>query len=216
MQFLLHAYQKHGCTAAQHGDWIVVEQGCLLTRASTYNENEQAGVVILQADFLTVTPEGHHILESFAGFGPDQISALRDACESFLDSTFHAILSALLARPSEHATTLRWDIGGTARQLTFGSVRMRGAFPGGAWPEIFASLENETQKVYLPKGLHWARYFYSHVPGRPPTVEALLDNETWPEMQGKMPDFPWPQSEEFYSARLFTLIEDAPGPFGVR
>lgn len=208
MQFLLNAFEAHGCSSALEGDWVNVEDGRLRLRAATFNQSEQPGLVILQADFVIVTPSGQHIIESFAGWGQDVAAALRDICEGFLDSTFHAVLSALLGKESEQAETLVWEISGIPRKLMFGSLRLRGSFPVDACPTVFDALEAVMKASDIERGLHWVRYFYSHVPSSDPVIEVLLDNEPWSVMQQEAANFPWPVSNEFYSYRLFFIVQD--------
>jgi hypothetical protein len=208
MQFLLALYQAHNCVASWQGDWIKIDNGRLFTRAASFKENQHSDLTVLQADFLTVTSAGHHILESFAGWGQDAPAALRDVCQSFVDSSFHAILAALLGQLSEQADTLQWGIRGIPRLLTFGSLRLRGDFPMDSWPTLFEVIESEMKRSDVQKGLHWVRYFYSYLPGKAPVIEVLLDNEPWGAMQEQVASFPWPVTQEFYSARLFVIIQD--------
>jgi hypothetical protein len=46
------------------------------------------------------------------------------------------------------------------------------------------------------------------VQGRALACEILLDNEVWEEMQAEMAAIDWPCGQEFYSVRLFLVIQD--------
>ena len=162
----------------------------------------------MQADFITALPSGEHIVEAFAGTGVDLDAALTDACEGFRVCTFHVLCSALLGRPCGDTTVETWDIGGTPRTLTFGSVRIRGKLPPDSWPPVFAGIEAQVKASGLPPGLHWVRYFYCHIAGESPTIEVLLDDEPWTQLQRKAVNLPWPASEDYYKIRLFFIIQD--------
>jgi len=208
MEFLKDMYVAHGAKAELTGDWIVVDGGRLRTRAAHFDHRQHPQSLVLQTDFVTALPSGEHIVESFAGVGVDTNAALKDACAGFQDCTFHALCSALLDKPSEQAEVESWDIGGTPRTVTFGSVGLRGDFPPDAWPAVFAALETQLKTSGLPRGLHWVRYFYCQSAGGPPTIEVLLDNTPWSQQRKKAAELPWPLAKSFYAVRLFCIIQD--------
>lgn len=209
MDFLADMYRAHGVIANRYGNWIFVDAAKLFTRASWFRCNPSSDNVVIQADFVTVTHGGEHVVESFAGMGPDLTTALKDACKSFQDSSFHVLFTTLLDRPCEHVDRQVWTIGGQPRNVTFGWLRMRGALPEEQWPSVFEGIQRQVEGIQLAPGRHWVRYFYCHLPSDAPTTEVLIDNETHDELQGKMTELPWPETDEFYSARLFFMIEDA-------
>ncbi len=207
MDFLQKAYASHGAKAEIQGDWVMVEGGKLKTQAR-YDGKQGKDSFILQADFLTRLDSGETIVESFGGVGKDLKEAKGDAYGAFLDSTFHALLSVGLGKPCEHADTEEWEIGGSKRKVTFGLLRMRGPLPENAWQPAYEGLQKLVKESGLPKGLHWVRYFYAQIPGQEPTVELMLDNETWEPLQEKAKGLTWPESKDYYSARLFFMVED--------
>lgn len=209
MAFLLGMYREHGASAVKLGNWICVDGGRLFTRAAHFDHRKHPKNLVLQADFVTVTQQGQHIIESFAGIGEDLDSALVDACKSFQDCSFHALFVTLLDRPCEHVDREVWSIGGQNRQVTLGWLRYRGNFPTDEWAPIFEGLQKHLESLSLKSGLHWARYFYCHLPSQDPTIEVLIDNETSDVLQSQAAHLPWPQMEAFYSTRLFFTIRDS-------
>jgi hypothetical protein len=207
MDFLQKIYAAHGAKAEIQGDWVIVEGGKLKTQAS-YDGKQGKKDFILQADFVTRLDSGETIIESFGGVGEDLKKAKEDAYRAFMDSTFHALLSVGLGQPCEHADTDEWEIGGSRRKITYGLLRMRGTLPENSWPPVIEDLKKLVQESGLPKGLHWVRYFYAQIPGGEPTVELMLDNETWEPLQKKAAGLPWPESKDYYSARLFFMVQD--------
>ena len=95
MTFVVDMFTAHGASAIRSGSWIVVDGGRLFVRADQFDLRQQPNSLVLQTDFVCLTPTGQHIIESFAGIGTDQKSALIDACKSFQDSSFHVLLTTL-------------------------------------------------------------------------------------------------------------------------
>jgi Family of unknown function (DUF6348) len=208
MEFLSGMYQEHGALAVRVGNWICVDGGRVLTRASHFDHPSPSKNLVIQADFVTLTVDGQHIVESLAGIGPDRSTAIEDACEGFQGSCFHALFVTLLDHPCDHVDRETWIIGGQARQVTFGWLRTRGAFPFDRWPPVFERIQGHMKSLPLSPGRHWIRYFYCHLPSGAPTVEVLVDNETHEELQARGGGLPWPASDTVYSVRLFFVIQD--------
>lgn len=209
MTFLLGMYRDHGASAVRIGNWVCVDGGRLFTRAAHFDHRQLPKNLVLQADFVTVTQQGRHIIESFAGIGDDMDSALVDACKSFQDASFHVLFVTLLDRACEHVDQDVWRIGVQNRNLTFGWLRTRGQFPTELWAPIFEGLHKHVESLSLTPGLHWVRYFYCHVPLQAPTIEVMIDNEVSDVLQSQAASLPWPQTDAFYSTRLFFTIQDA-------
>jgi hypothetical protein len=210
MTVVADMFTAHGARAYRSGAWIVVDGGRLFVRAAHFDHRQHPDSLVLQSDFVCLTPSGQHIVESFAGIGSDQRSALIDACKSFQDSTFHVLLVTCLDHSCEHVDRESWTIGGTVRALTFGWLRTRGQLPLDLWPPVFTAIQSQVGSIQLPAGLHWVRYFYAHIPGDSPTIEVLVDSEPHPALESAASTLPWPTSDAFYSARLFFTIQDAP------
>ena len=208
MNFLAGMYSGHGAAATRIGNWILVDDGKLLTRASHFDHKDAPGSRILQADFVTVSAAGNHIVESFAGIGFDLATAIEDACRGFQDSSFHAIFSTLLDRECTHIEREEWMIAGLKRMVTLGLIRMRGEFPDDSWPALFDSTKTLIEDCDLPSGLHCFRIFYCHMPSGKPTIEVLIDNQEVTALQEQIGALKWPCSADSYSIRLFFMVQD--------
>jgi hypothetical protein len=208
MKCLTDAFTAQGAKVATVDDWLVVDEGRLRTRAAYSNQTQYQQGLILQADFISILPSGERIVESVGGTGKDLNEALEDACGNFETSTFPALCSALLGRHSDDAKVIACDIAGVPRTVTFGSARARGDYPAGSWPPVFAAFQEQLKASKLPRGLHWGHLFCSHLPPDPPEVDVFLDNETWSEQQKEALQLPWPNSEKFYSVRVFFIVQD--------
>lgn len=210
MCFVAGMFTSHGARAFRSGGWVVVNRGRLFVRAAHFDHQRHPKGVVLQADFIFLTSSGQHIIESFAGIGTDERSAIIDACKSFQHSSFHALFVTLLDHPCERVDRDSWTIGGTKRTLTFGLLGIRGELPSDLWPPVYAAMQSQVETLQLTPGLHWVRYFYAQAPGGSPTVEVLVDNEPCPTLISAASMLPWPTSDAFYSARVFFTIQDAP------
>lgn len=209
MEFLVEMFAGHGANAFRSGAWVVVDGGRLFARAAYFNHHQHPNSLVLQTDFVCVTPSGQHIIESFAGIGADVRSALMDACKSFQDSSFHVLFVTLLDHPCDHVDREVWSIGGIRRDMTFGWLRSRGQLPLDHWPPVFEAIQQQLEAFGLPSGLHWIRYFYANIPGASPTIEVLVDNQPCDSLMSSAAELPWPVSDAYYSARLFFTIRDA-------
>lgn len=209
MKFVEELFTAHGAHACRSGSWIIVEGGRLFVRSAHFDHRKHPQSLVLQTDFVLLTPSGLHIVESFAGMGNDLRSALIDACKSFQDSAFHVLLVTCLDHSCEHVERESWTIGGSVRELTFGCLRTRGEFPLDLWPDVFEAMRSQVESIQLSAGFHWVRYFYAHIPGSNPTVEVLVDNQPHQVLLSAASTLPWPASDAFYSARLFFTVQDS-------
>jgi len=208
MSFLIDMYRAHGTEAFRKDNWVIVGNGTVITRATCLNLQQHPGNIVVQVDIVTLCDVGKHIIESFAGVGADEKLAIQDACKGFQDSSFHALFSALLGSPCSHCEVESWTIDGIRRRVTMGRLRMRGHFPLDDWSAHFAAMQKQLEAHNLSSGLHWVRIFYCYVPASAPTIEVLIDNNPQEDLQTAFGGLPWPQTEEFYSVRLFMIIQD--------
>ncbi|MGV3662502.1 MAG: DUF6348 family protein [Prosthecobacter sp.] len=209
MSLLAEMYQSHGVEVRRVANWVLAEGGALITRAACVGQQEHPGTFMVQVDFATVVDLDKHIIESFVGMGPDKDLALLDASKAFLDASFHVLLSALLGRSCGHCVVESWTMGHLQRQVSLGSLRIRGQFPANDWPRLFEKIQQQLESHELSPGLHWIRVFYSHSPTAQSTAEVLVDNDVEEALQAAVGRLDWPQTADFYSVRLFMVIQDA-------
>ena len=74
-----------------------------------------------------------------------------------------------------------------------------------AW---YSQLEQEIKQADIGPGTHWIRLFYSQFGNETQECEVLLDNRAWQPVQMRMRTAPWLVREEWYSARLFLILQD--------
>lgn len=156
---------------------------------------------------------GWILIESCAGLGTDKEAEVKDAFFAFMRGSLHVLLEALFTPSHKHGGQIRrerWTIGDTPRTVIMSNATFRGKVPAAPvlwFPEFEAALKASK----LSEGTHWARIYYAQHSSKAMTHEALLDNETWPEMQEAMQHFSWPSQPEFYSARVFLTVQGGVG-----
>ncbi len=80
MTVVADMFTAHGAHAYRSGAWIVVAGGRLFVRAAHFDHRQHPDSLVLQSDFVCLTPSGQHIVESFAGIGSDQRSGGCNVC----------------------------------------------------------------------------------------------------------------------------------------
>lgn len=103
-----------------------------------------------------------------------------------------------------------WDIAGKTRRVTIGGMYVRTFTntPFDAPTDWFPIVQRAIEKTDLPSGTHWFRCYYAQFKKRATEVEVLLDNDDWQPIIEIMSGVDWPATEDFYSVRVFAVIQD--------
>jgi hypothetical protein len=157
--------------------------------------------------------ERRTIVESFSGMGPTQADALRSAYQGFQQGVLHVLLAAFLGWEGEQATREEWQVGSLTKLATIGNAIRKGAGSTDFWQDLHAShwyeqLRKAIESAKLGPGVHWVRLYYGQFQGRAQATEVLLDNETWEPVQRQIDTWGWIKRDEFYSVRLFLVLQD--------
>src|SRR5262249_42039491 len=100
-------------------------------------------------------------------------------------------------------------VGGKASRVTLGNIGVRGR-PPVQGDELLVCLkrflEKLQEKQFRP-GANWVRLFYAQTESKTLALEVLLNNSPWTEMLSDVVVIDWPSGEEFYSVRVFLVIE---------
>lgn len=205
------AFESHGIAADDVAGTSYLAAGGLAVGVEVFNEDRTASGWSCQIDVRVVLPDARILIESFSGLGADRAAMFRDALESFVRSSFHVLLCALItATPDDQVDVEEWIVGGTRYRAFIGDVVSRGRPPGGRPPtDWFPDFERAIGALDLDGDLHWIRLYYAQMNHETMAVEVLLDNEPWNSVQSQMAAFPWPRAAEFYSARIFMMLRRA-------
>ncbi|HEV3444731.1 MAG TPA: DUF6348 family protein [Gemmataceae bacterium] len=178
-------------------------------RLSKERQHQGGLSVQLQLDVRLEITSGGTIVESFAGLGETQEKAVADALHNFITNSFHVLLAAFFRSDDEQVTREEWVVGGKASRVTIGNVGIRGRPPvqGDQLVAWFKHFEEKLKKKQLGPGTHWVRLYYGQVQSKALACEVLLDNDVWEELQSEMAAVDWPSGEEFYSVRVFLVVQ---------
>jgi hypothetical protein len=207
---LLDLFRAHGIDAEPGAEWLELPKHGLSANACVVREVQQAGAVSVQLDVRLEFDSGRTLIESFVGAGKSRAEAICDAMHNFAVNSFHVILAAFLNVENDQVSEEQWFIGGKQRRVTIGTVGVRGNPPVQGehlvgWFRLFEEKLNDKQ---LQLGAHWIRVYYGQLQGTTTACEVLLDNDVWDEMQAEMAAIAWPVGHDFYSVRVFLVVQD--------
>ncbi|MEW4488626.1 DUF6348 family protein [Thalassoglobus sp. JC818] len=191
--------------------WVLVDDHPAICGAVARDIASTPNSKAVQIDiFLRVGPD-RILVESFGGFGKTEDAAIADGFQSFVLNSFHVLLAAFYHSEDDHQVeTEYWNINGQSRRVTIGRINSRGLPPNYDEPptEWFNTLAEQIEKSALPGGTHWVRCFYGQYQFEQSAIEVLLDNDEWVDVQTEMAKVDWPKCEEYYSVRVFLIIQD--------
>jgi hypothetical protein len=208
---LLH---NHGVMASLEGSLVVVPITGIRFEAGISDFHDARQGASVQLDVLVHLPSGEIIIESFAGVANSRQGAFANAVHNFTANSFHVFLTAFCGIKSQYTVEEEWSIGGRSKTVFIGNVGFRckpTLQEELATLQWFPVLEDRIRSYDIGGGVHWIRFFYSQFQfNKIMQCEVLLDNHQWTEVESYMLRFPWLQSEEFYSIRLFMVLVDPP------
>jgi hypothetical protein len=210
---LVKLLRGHGLDATTRDGWVFVEERPFICGAIAREMQPTSTVRSIQIDiYLRVGPD-RILVESFGGFGATLDEATADGIRNFVANSFHVLLAAFYRDHDDQVETEHWDVNGQPRRVIVGNMGIRGTPPNPGEPliEWFIALENQIKVSSLPGGTHWVRCYYAQMQNQPIAVEVLLDNDEWDVVQSEMAKFSWPNGEDFYSVRVFLIIQDKEG-----
>jgi hypothetical protein len=207
---IVQLFESHGISACLQGPGIIFPGHPFRAAALVVREIQHQAAMSIQLDVRFEIAPRQIIVESFAGIGSTRDEAILDAVKNFTTSSLHVLLAAFFRQPSEQITQEEWLVHGSRQLATIGPIIGRGPIPqgGDAAPGWFQHLVTSIQAERLNRGTHWIRLFYGQKASQVLSSEVLLDNQPWHPVQTKMAAFPWPDVDEFYSLRIFLVLQN--------
>jgi hypothetical protein len=165
----------------------------------------------LQADFSVWHPRlaAPRMIESYAGIGDTWRDAIVDAVKKFMQGSLRTVIASLIDRegcashthwePLEESST-RFDLCINPAISFYAETRA---------PDYLAllrALKSALVTRNLSREVHWLRVFATGSAGAIDLVEALLDNQTWPEGEQIVANAGWDLVEPMWAARWFMVI----------
>jgi hypothetical protein len=210
-EVLVALLDAHGYQTQIRGERVILEGQEAQLSGETYLQ-PRTDPYLLQLDVRLHLPDGRTLIESFAGMGRSPKYAMGDAFDTFSSSSFHVLLDAFLGHGHE-TSVQEWHLPGGRFTTWIGDATFRGQLPGEGEENLrwFQALADAIRSSDLnPQQSHWIRLYYAQQQGQTVICEVLLDNEPWHEVQHAMQNFTWQPSEEFYSARVFLVLQPLP------
>ena len=212
-EILLELFRAHGVEAVPQEEWVTFPDHKRKATASIVRAIERQANTLVQLDVRLEIAPGRTIIESFAGVGETREKAVADALHNFTVNSFHVLLAAFFRSDNLQVSQEEWVVGGRTSRVTIGDVGIRGRPPvqGEQLVGWFKRFEDKLKETELRPATHWVRLYYAHTQGKAMDCEVLLDNNVWEDMQSEMAALDWPSGDEFYSVRVFLVIEVQPG-----
>jgi Family of unknown function (DUF6348) len=206
---LLELFRAHGVEAAPQDDWVALSGRKMRATASVVKETKQQASMSVQLDVRLEIAPRRIIVESFAGLGETREKAVADALQNFIANSFHVLLAAFFVSRDEHVSQEEWTIAGRRSRVIIGNAGIRGKPPVQGEPLVgwFKRFEEKLKEQQFRPGTHWVRLYYAQMQGKAIACEVLRNNDVWNEMQSEMTRTDWPPGEEFYSLRIFLVIQ---------
>jgi hypothetical protein len=206
--FLDQAFRSHAVNVERDGDRLILAGTDMRIAGAIVSESAFPTHTTVQLDVRFEIGPGRTIVESCAGIGDSTKAAIENAERSFVTNALHVLLAAFARASGDQVTEERWESGGHAFRAILGNVTGRGAMPAvGAPTAWIEDVEAAVRVASLSKRTHWLRVYCARSGDSAHVTEALLDNESWPELEARLAAFPWPPTDAFYSARIFVVLD---------
>lgn len=203
--------ESHGVSASVQSGWVETSTGYKLAVSVVREIPSPEGTVTLQVTFYVDLPDGRLLIESFAGVGTSKEAATKDAFLNYVSNSFHVILAAITdVTNTNQVETEEWTISGRNRTVVIGAMGIRRFTKAELNPptEWFSMVQQEIERLPLDERCHWIRCYYAQMGGKSMAIEALLDNEDSAELIDTMKRIEWPSDPDFYSLRVFLLVQE--------
>jgi hypothetical protein len=166
--------------------------------------------VVIQVDIHILFPN-QTIIESFVGQATSVEEAMAEALEQFQVNVLHVLIGAFWedAKKVENGIGFeQWEINGHRWQAVVGNYGYRGTadIDDVVLDDFFDTIKDTVHAMPLEDDIYAIRSVYTNVGDEREVVEALLNNEEFPELEEAILNLPWKKMEEYYSVRNLILL----------
>ncbi len=166
--------------------------------------------VVIQVDIHILFPN-QTIIESFVGQATSVEEAMAEALEQFQVNVLHVLIGAFWedAKKVENGIGFeQWEINGHRWQAVVGNYGYRGTadIDDVVLDDFFDTIKDTVHTMPLEDDIYAIRSVYTNVGDEREVVEALLNNEEFPELEEAILNLPWKKMEEYYSVRNLILL----------
>lgn len=168
--------------------------------------------VVVQVDVHLLLPK-QSFIESFVGHAPTVEEAISQAFELFEVNVVHTLIMAFWenAKHVENGVgTEIWEINGASWQVVISNYGYQGDRPLDEVIDDTDTMYNEIEKAIkalpLEKDIYAIRSVYTNVGDGRKVSEALINNETFSQLEKSLLNLQWKQSDSYYSVRNFVVV----------
>ncbi|MFX0061603.1 MAG: DUF6348 family protein [Candidatus Hermodarchaeota archaeon] len=208
--FLKEIFEEHGIQTQIQNDWLIFQNKNIKINGEIVSETKYENFFSVQLDVRLQIDPNKTIIESFGGIGQDKDEAILSAQQNFAVNSFHVFLAAFFDPNDDHVTKEIWSIRGKKKRVIIGNIGIRGEIPteNNVHVSWFEKFEKKIQMENLEQGIHWIRLYFAQMNNEQLECEVLLDNAHWEKMQKEMAAIDWPKSNNFFSVRIFIIIQE--------
>jgi Family of unknown function (DUF6348) len=201
----------HGLNTTRTDQCVLIPASDLMVFVGVVRVDKHPNARVFQLDVRVESPlfTGKLLIESFAGVGPDESDAAKQAFGKFLRGSMHVLLACLVdvKRDDDQIEWDSWIFKGKAWRVCMGPLLAQGTTPVTVeYSELLEQLKDELLPQ-LTSGFHWLRVFFMKNGKERLVSEVLLDNVDWPE--GRKIVEAWHSPDGAYSVRQFSMLMQA-------
>jgi hypothetical protein len=202
---------SHGMNTTQTDQGILIPASDLIISARVVRMENHPKAKLAQLDVSAESQRlaGKLLIESFAGWGPDEAEATKQAFGKFVRSSMHVLLAALVDTKygADQVEWDSWTIDERAWRVCIGPLIIQGST---SVKIEYSKLLEQLRGALLPRlssGCHWLRVFFMKNGRERVGSEVLLDNFDWSDGQRMVDSWDWPEGT--FSARQFSVLMQA-------
>jgi len=168
--------------------------------------------VVVQLD-ITLIFQNDSFVESFVAQATTVEDAIANTFEQFETNVLHALIMAFWDQGKKidnGVGTDVWEINGHRWEVVVSNYGYRGAEDlDEILPDIdamFDTIKSSIEAYPLTKDVYAVRTVYNNGSNNEQVIEALINNEEFPELQKAISTLEWKPSENFYAIRNLVLL----------
>ncbi|HEX8429421.1 DUF6348 family protein [Hymenobacter sp.] len=159
---------------------------------------------------VQVTIKDRTIIECFGDIGDTAEAATQSNLRNFAHNSLHVLIGALQSTEEEEQISIeQWQIGAQQWKVYGGNYGIKSSAGKAVQipDKLFTHIERIIQALPLTEEYHWFRFFVCCIDNQISQLEFLVDNKIYAEATQELTALDWHQTPEFYSIRLFIVLQ---------
>ena len=180
--------------------------------AQAFEMENFGDTVVIQLD-ITLIFQNDSFVESFVAQATTVEDAIANTFEQFETNVLHALIMAFWDQGKKIENGVGrdiWEINGHRWEVVVSNYGYRGSEElDEILPDIdtmFDAIKSSIEAYPLTKDVYAVRTVYNNGSNNEQVIEALINNEEFPELQEAISKLEWKPSEDFYSIRNLVLL----------